>query len=511
MKLNPPSKTTETIAIMELQIPFTFLVFLLALFYFFTKLRTSPNHNLPPQPWKLPLLGHLHHLAGSIPNRALGKLADKLGPIIHLQLGQINTVVISSPDLAKDIMKTNDTTFATRPKLLAAEIMAYNYKDIAFSPYGDYWRQMRKICVLELLSAKKVESFQSIRDQESWNVVEHMLKKGPQPINLSEMISNMINVIVFTVSIGSGCKDQAKYLELTEESMTLSSGFDVADLFPSVTPLHLVVGTRKKLLKIHREMDKVLDRIISDREECRANGQTDYNDLLEVLLKLKDDDDGLQFPLNYDNVKAVLSDMFAAGTDTSSVTIEWTFFELMKNPKIMNKVQAELRHVLKGKKKIYESDIKELTYLKLVIKETLRLHAPLPLLLPRECQKNSKIGGYDIPTNTKVIINYWKIGRDPKNWDDPESFIPERFSESLIDFKGTNFEYTPFGAGRRICPGMNLGLANIELPLARLLYHFNWELPNGAKIEVLDGTESFGATLKLKNNLLLLPRAYDTN
>ncbi|KAI3819735.1 hypothetical protein L1987_13583 [Smallanthus sonchifolius] len=498
---------------MEVQIPFSFLVFLLALFYLFTKLRTSffphPNHNLPPQPWKLPLLGHLHHLAGSLPNRALGNLADKLGPIIHLQLGEINTVVISSPDLAKEIMKTNDATFATRPKLLAAEILAYNYKDIAFSPYGDYWRQMRKICVLELLSAKKVESFESIREQESWNVVEHMLKKGPQPINLSEMISTMINVIVFTVSIGSGCKDQATFLELTEEIISLSSGFDVADLFPSLTPLHLVAGTRKTLLKIHHKMDKILDRIISDRQECRASGQTtDYNDLLEVLLRLKDDD-GLRFPLNYDNIKAVLSDMFAAGTDTSSVTIEWTMFELMKNPKTMNKVQAELRHVLQGKKKIYESDIKELTYFKLVIKETLRLHSPLPLLLPRECQKNCDIGGYDIPANTKVIINYWKIGRDPKYWDDPESFIPERFNQSLFDFKGTSFEYIPFGAGRRICPGLNLGLANVEISLARLLYHFNWELPNGAKIEDLDGTESFGATLKLKNNLFLVPRAYN--
>lgn len=203
-------------------------------------------------------------------------------------------------------------------------------------------------------------------------------------------------------------------------------------------------------------------------------------------------------------------DMLTAGTDTSALTVEWAMLELIKNPMAMKKAQDELRQVLKGKKKIYESDIQELDYFKQVIKETLRLHPPLPLLLPRECREECDIGGYHIPANTKVIINAWKLGCDPDYWIDPQSFIPERFSQSSVNMMGTDFEFLPFGAGRRMCPGLTLGLANVELFLARLLYHFNWELPNGVTSRDLDLSETFGATLKLKNNLHFVPSAYNT-
>ncbi|KAJ0735656.1 putative oxidoreductase [Helianthus annuus] len=211
-------------------------------------------------------------------------------------------------------------------------------------------------------------------------------------------------------------------------------------------------------------------------------------------------------------LKTMAQNMFVAGSDTSFVTIEWAMSELMKNPRVMKKVQDELRHVLKGKTKIHESDIEELDYLKLVIKETLRLHPPLPFLIPRECRESCEIGGFSIPIKTKVLINTWMIGRDPDYWIEPQSFIPERFSESAanINLMGTNFEYLPFGAGRRMCPAMLLGLANVELPLAMLLYHFDWELPNRQTYEKLDMSESSGATLKRKNNLLLVSHPYNT-
>ena len=200
--------------------------------------------------------------------------------------------------------------------------------------------------------------------------------------------------------------------------------------------------------------------------------------------------------------------MFSAGTNTAAVTIEWTMSELMKNPRVMKKLQAEIRHTLQGKEKIHESDIKGLDYLKLVIMESMRLHPPLPLLLPRECRENCEIAGYNIPVKTKVIINLWKIARDPDCWTDPESFIPERFIKSSINMMGQDFEYFPFGSGRRMCPGMTFGIANVDLALVTLLYHFNWELPNGARSEDLDMKDVFGASLKRKNPLLLVPSLY---
>ncbi|KAJ9566814.1 hypothetical protein OSB04_002780 [Centaurea solstitialis] len=490
-------------------------MFFVAFFlFFFTKFRSSNSsdtiQNSPPEPWKLPLLGHLHHLSGALPHQALGSLAQKLGPIIRLQLGQVSAIVISSPIFAKEIMKTHDQSFANRPKLLCAEIVGYNYTSIAFSPYGDYWRQMRKLCILELLSVKKVRSFQNIREEESWNLIDSITKHGSKAIDLSEKIFKMMNVIACRDTIGSRYKDEAMLLAHFDEIISLSSGFDVADLFPSIKVLQLVTNTRNKLFKVRNNIDKIFDNIILDHQEERASGLSNrHEDLLDVLLRLKDDG-GLEFPLAWDNVKGIMLEMLVAGTDTSSVVIEWAMSELMKNPRVMKKVQTELRHALKKKEKIHESDIQELDYLKQVIKETCRLHPPVPLLLPRECRETCEIGGYDILRGTKVIINTWKIGRDPDYWIDPESFIPERFCGSSINVMGTDFELLPFGAGRRMCPGMTLGLANVELPLAMLLYHFDWELPNGVTPETLDMSEVLGATLKRKNNLHLVPSDYHT-
>ncbi|PWA47485.1 cytochrome P450 [Artemisia annua] len=291
---------------MELEIPFFLFLFIVALFFWFTKLKKT-NNNLPPQPWKLPFIGHLHHLIGALPHRALGNLAQKLGPIFYLQLGEVSAVVISSPVLAKQVLKTHDLVFADRPKILSAEIVGYNYKDIVFAPYGEYWRQMRKICILELLSAKKVRSFHSVREEESWKLIEDIRVHESKPINLTHKIFTMMNVIATRVAVGSRFKDQRTLLALIEEIIALSGGFDVSDLFPSFKLIHLVTGMRKKLTTIHDKIDKMFDSIILDhQEQRRPDGQNDHNeDLLDVLLRLKDEG-AFQFPLTLDHIKAVL-------------------------------------------------------------------------------------------------------------------------------------------------------------------------------------------------------------
>lgn len=293
---------------MELQLSSSLLFFIVTFFFIviiFNRFRA--NKNLPPQPWKLPLLGHMHHLLGAPPHRALENLANKLGPILRLQLGEISAVLISSPHLAKEIMNTHDLSFANRPKLLCIEIVGYNYTSIAFSPYGDYWRQMRKICILELLSAKKVKSFRCIRDEESLKLIKATTTQRSNAINLSEMIFMMMNTIISRIVVGSTCKDQGTLLALIEEATNLASGFDVADLYPSIKILHLITGMSNKLMKIRNKMDVILDSIISEPQERRAGGQITHEneDLLDVLLRLKYDS-GLEFPITYDNIKAVL-------------------------------------------------------------------------------------------------------------------------------------------------------------------------------------------------------------
>ncbi|WMV07199.1 hypothetical protein MTR67_000584 [Solanum verrucosum] len=186
----------------------------------------------------------------------------------------------------------------------------------------------------------------------------------------------------------------------------------------------------------------------SSVNEHKNNGEFGGEGIVAALLKLMKEG-GLQYPLTNDNIKAIIFDMFSAGTETSSATIDWAMVEMMKNPIVLFKAQAE---------------------------ETFRLHPPFLLLLPRECREETNIYAYTIPLKTKVMINVWAIGRDPKYWIDAESFKPERFENNSMDFVGNNFEYLPFGSGRRMCPGISFGLVNIYFPLAQLLYHFDWKL-----------------------------------
>lgn len=201
-------------------------------------------------------------------------------------------------------------------------------------------------------------------------------------------------------------------------------------------------------------------------------------------------------------------DIFGAGGETSSTAVEWAMAEMLRNPRILKEAQAEVRRVFDRKGNVDEAGIHQLNYLKLVIKETLRLHPSAPLLLPRETRESCKINGYEIPLKTRVLVNAWAIGRDPRYRSDPETFYPDRFLNKSIDFRGSDFEYIPFGAGRRICPGITFALPNIELPLAQLLYHFDWKLPNEMKPEDLDMTEAFGVTVAMKKDLMLIPIPY---
>ncbi|KAH0764460.1 hypothetical protein KY285_000331 [Solanum tuberosum] len=251
----------------------------------------------------------------------------------------------------------------------------------------------------------------------------------------------------------------------------------------------------------HHELDAILENIIN---EHKNNGELGGEGLIATLLRLMKEG-GFQFPITKDNIKAIIFDIFVAGTETSSTTIDWAMVEMMRNPSVLFKAQAEVRNAFRGKETFDENDVEELKYLKLVIKETFRLHPPIPLLMPRECREEVDINGYTIPLKTKVMVNAWAIGRDPKYWNDPECFKPERFEQISVDFIGNNFEFLLFGSGRRMCPGISFGLANVFFPLAKLLYHFDWKLPTGINpSDHLDLTESAGAACARKNNLYLI-------
>ncbi|KAE8680310.1 Cytochrome P450 71D8 [Hibiscus syriacus] len=466
---------------------------------------------LPPGPWKLPLIGNMHHFIGSLPHRCLRDLANRHGPVMYLQLGELSNFVISSPEAAQDVMKTHDLNFSSRPYHPAARILFYDFTDIGFAPYGDYWRQLRKICTLELLSAKRVQSFRAIREEEVSNFVSSIRSKAGSPVNLRKLLRALTSNITARAAFGAKCKDREAFSQVVQEAVEIVGGFSLADAFPSFKLLQLLSGRSFQLEKLHRKSDKILENIIqqhrADRSNTKSGDKDEQNDLVHVLLNLQEHGN-LEIPLTDSNIKAVVQDMFSAGGETTSMTIEWAMSEMLKNPKVLEKAQAEVRHVFNKRGEVNEESLSELKYLKLVMKETLRLHPALPLLLPRESKENCKINGYEIPAKSRVIINGWAIGRDPKYWTEAETFNPERFLNSWIEFKGVNFEYIPFGAGRRICPGIAFGMANVELPIAQLLYYFDWKLGDGRKLEELNMDEVFGATVAKKHELCLVPIPY---
>ncbi|XP_022716763.1 cytochrome P450 71D10-like [Durio zibethinus] len=504
------------LTVMELHLPsfqvlLTFLLVFLMIFKSIkkSKIKDSPK-NLPPAPWKLPFIGHLHLLMFSLPHHRFGELAKKHGSLMHLQLGELSHIVVSSPEAAKEVMKTHDINFANRPFLLPGRIVFYNFTDISFAPYGGYWRQLRKICTLELLSTKRVQSFRSVREEQISNLIRSISSSTGLTINLGEMLNNLSYSIVLSTAFGGRCKQHEAFLSVMKKILEAVAGFSISDLFPSIKLFHMISGMTAKLEKLHQDTDDILESIIEEHKASKANpknGDDVTDDLVDVLLNLQDHG-GLEFPLTIDNIKAVILDILIGGTDTASNTVEWAMSEMMKNPRMLEKAQAELRQVFDRKGDVNESDLHELKYLKLVIKETLRLHPPVPLLVPRENVEKCEINGFEIPAKSKVVVNAWAIGRDPKYWNEAERFNPERFLNSSVDYKGANFEFIPFGAGRRMCPGMSFGMAIVELSLACLLYHFDWKLPNGMKREDLDMSEAFGSTARRKRDLHLIPIRY---
>ncbi|OVA20570.1 Cytochrome P450 [Macleaya cordata] len=365
----------------------------------------SQKPNLPPSLPTIPIIGNLHQL-GTLAHRSFRDLSQKYGLLILLHLGHVPALIVSSAEIAAEIMKTQDLVFANRPLTTAGKAILYGCAVVAFAPYGEYWRQVRKICVLDLLSINRVQSFKFLREEEVAIVIEKITRSCSM-----------------------------------RETINLSSVTDGG--FPSLGWMDVLTGLVAKLKKTSKDLDTFFDQVIDEHllPKSHDDDQDDKKDFIELLLHAQKDNPNL----TRDNIKARILDMFVSGSDTFGTTIKWTMAELIKNPRVMKKAQEEIRRVVGKKSTVDKEDIYQMDYLKSIVKESLRLHAPVPTLVPRESSKRTKLEGYDIPPNTRVFINAWAIHRDSKLWDNPEEFHPERFENNPIDFKGQDFGFIPFG------------------------------------------------------------------
>ncbi|CAM0908246.1 unnamed protein product [Alopecurus aequalis] len=463
--------------------------------------KDKPKKQMPPGPWTLPVIGNLHHLIRLLPHRAMHELSRRHGPLMLLKLGEVTTLVVSSAEVAEVVMKNHDLVFASRSSSVTLDIFGCGGKDIAFAPYGAHWRQMRKICVLKLLSSNQVNRMESIRAEELGSLLRHITTLAGATINFSEKMTALNNSIVSRAVFGGKFAKQGEYLCELDKAFKLVGGFCLVDLFPSSRLVRWLSTGERNMKRSYGRMERIVAEAIEGRKATRADIKED-EDLLGLLLRLQQED-SLEFPLTTETIGAVLFDMFSGATETTGTVLAWAMSELIRSPETMAKAQHEVREVLgENRDVIISCDLGELHYMRMVIKEVLRLHPPGPLI-PRRAREDCKVMGYEISKDTNVCINLVAISQDPARWTNPDEFKPERFENNNLNYNGTYFDYIPFGAGRRQCPGIQFGSAVMEMALTNFLYHFDWILPDGASLASFDMSEKFGLTITRRYDLLL--------
>ncbi|KAF7104356.1 hypothetical protein CFC21_105258 [Triticum aestivum] len=461
------------------------------------------DQRLPPSPPRLPIVGNLHQL-GALPHRALHALAVAHGPVMLLYLGRVPTLVVSSADAAREVLQLEDHAFANRPSLAIPRRLLYGCTDIAFAPHGAYWRSVRKLAVLHLLSPGRVRAYRGVRQEEVAKLVRRVEEErahGGGVVRLSELLGGFAKDVNGRIVLGvraSGAAGwRAKVDALLEEANALLGAFHVGDYFPWLAWVAAVDGTDAKVSRAFERIDRILEEIV-DVPATASTGvggcRREDEAFVHVLLSLQRESSETGFRLSRDNVKALLEDLFGAGTDSTIIVLEWVMAELLRNKPVMQKLQQEIRrHYTKTSHllMITEQDLPVMEYLRAVIKETMRLHPPGPLLVPRESMQHARVQDYHVPSGTRVIVNAWAVGRDPAAWEHVGEFWPERFINSKVDFRGQHSQLIPFGAGRRMCPGIGFTTTIVELTLANLVGHFDWAVP---PLVVVDMEEAPGIT-----------------
>ncbi|GLJ54974.1 hypothetical protein SUGI_1180280 [Cryptomeria japonica] len=484
------------------------LIFLWMIYRFITKTKRKSDKGelgLPPGPRPWPVVGNLH-LLGSLPHEALAKLATKYGPIMFLRLGSVPTVVVSSPAMAKEFLKTHDLIFANRPPTSAGKYMTYERRDVAQSPYGEYWRQMRKLCTMELLTPKRTESFRWVREEEVSAMVRSVWEEsqhGVRLVNLRKHIfSVLLNIVCRMFAGRSYCDHQLsggqEFSQMVAEIMHLTGVIVPGDFIPSLAFLDWG-GYCRRMQAVNKVFDEFADELIDEHIERRRVKKSEKSDIVDVMLDMAEIGSA-EIQVSRLHIKAIITDMLIAGVETSTTTIEWAMTELLRNPQAMSRAQEEIELKVGRDRMVRESDLVSLHYLRCVVKETLRLHAPAPLLMAHESTQGCNVGEYYIPPKTRLFVNVWAIGRDERVWEDPLEFKPERFIGSSIDVNGHHFELLSFGTGRRGCPGIYMGLSSVYLVVAQLIHCFHWNVEGD-----LDREETFGLTLPKKFPISAFP------
>ncbi|KAK3432354.1 hypothetical protein EUGRSUZ_E04245 [Eucalyptus grandis] len=455
------------------------------------------KNRLPPSPPGLPILGHLHLLKEPV-HRTLHSLTERYGDVLLLKFGVRKVLVTSNPSVAEECFTRNDIIFANRPDTLAGKHLNYNSTTIGFISYGDHWRNLRRLLTLEMLSSTRIAMLSDVRHDEARLLLKGLFHESNQWWKKVEMRSKFrelsFNIVMRTI-VGKRYygkdptgEEAAEFRGIMQEALELNGSANLGDYLPIFQWVDFQ-GVEKRMIGLKRKLDgfcqNLIDEIRGMRKESTGK-ERNTRTLIDVMLSLQEKE-----PEFYTDqtLKGVILALFVAGTDTTSATLEWAMSLLINNPDTLKKAQVEIEANIEQDRLITEHDLPNLNYLQAIVNETLRLFPPAPLLLPHESSSDCNVLGYHVPRGTMLLVNLWNIHRDPKLWEEPTRFIPERFGnrgdqrEEKID----NFKFLPFGAGRRACPGANMARRVIELGLGALIQCFEWKRDGEEEIDMNEG------------------------
>ncbi|KAG4142120.1 hypothetical protein ERO13_D06G114400v2 [Gossypium hirsutum] len=466
-----------------------------------------------PGPRGFPFFGSLFSLTHGLAHRTLACMASKQAAtnLMAFSLGSTPAVITSDPQIAREILTSPH--FANRPIKATAKKLMFS-RAIGFAPDGTYWRLLRRISSTHLFAPKRIAAHEKSRqldcgsllcaiakEQSSNGIV--VLRKHLQAAALNNI---MVTVFGKRYDLCQGDDDEAKELqEIVREGFEILGAFNWSDYLPWLSYFYDPFRINERCSVLVPRVKKLVNQIIEQHRLNQSSKVADSSDFVSVLLSLDGDD-----KLNEEDMEAVLWEMIFRGTDTTALLTEWIMAELVLNPEIQSKLHQELV-VAVGDKSVTDADVANLPYLQAVVKETLRLHPPGPLLSwARISTSDVQLSnGMVVPSDTTAMVNMWAITHDPNVWEDPLVFRPERFVKCLggaeVDVRGGDLRLAPFGAGRRVCPGKNLGLVTVGLWVAKLVQHFKWvqDLANP-----VDLTELLKLSCEMKNPLraLAIPR-----
>ncbi|ESQ27698.1 hypothetical protein EUTSA_v10019844mg [Eutrema salsugineum] len=462
--------------------------------------------NIPPGPKPRFLIGNLHQMKPHWTHSFI-EWSKTYGPIISVWMGTQLIVVVSSSDLARQVLRDKDHQLSNRQRIAR---MTQSGNDLVWSDYSPHYVKLRKLCTLELFSLKSIENFRSLREMEVRSMVESILKdlmidssndQTRKPLVVRKYVAKVVLNTISRLMIGKEFESEEgkEFKSIVEKEHLLSGSGTFFDHVWWLKWLSSWFISDKEFLAHKERRTKWFRGAIMEEEDVAVE---DHNGFVRNLLVLKEKKE-----LSEETVHGLIWNMLTAGSDTTAVVIEWAMAEMIKCPDVQEKAQQELDSVVGSERLMSESDIPKLHYLQCVVKEALRLHPSTPLMLPHKASETVWLGGYKVPKGATVYVHVKEIGRDPVNWRDPEEFRPERFLQEETDVKGRDFRVLPFGSGRRVCPAAQLSMNLMALVMGNLLQCFSWSSPVPG--ERIDMSENPGLLCSMKTPVQALasPRA----